>query len=60
MKILTKKMDFEKCLADQCLLKREDKAGVVLICIYVDDALCMKDRKALEKFTDEIILRKGH
>ena len=35
-------------------MKREDKAGVILICTYVDDILYIGDRKALKKFTHEI------
>ena len=48
VRIITKEMWFEKCMADQSLLKREDESGVVLICIYVDDTLCIGDREALE------------
>ena len=54
VKLLTKEIEFDECLADQCLLKREDKARVVLICIYIDDTLCIGDREALEKFTGQI------
>ena len=54
VRILTKEMGFEKCMADQYLLKKEDESGVVLICIYVDDTLCIGDRDALEKFTNQI------
>ena len=54
VRILTNKMGFEKCMADQCLLKREDKSGAVLVCIYVDNILCIGDREALEKFTNQM------
>ena len=62
VRILTKEMGFEKCMANQCLLKREDESGVVVICIYVDDTLCIGDREALEKFTNQITeyLKKVH
>ena len=48
------KMKFEKCLADGCLLKRENKYGILIVCIYVDDTMCIGTRKAIDQFKKEL------
>jgi hypothetical protein len=37
---------FESTNAEGCLLRREDKHGTVMICVYVDDCLLAGDRTA--------------
>ena len=47
-------MHFRKYISDQCLLMREDDAGTVIICLYIDDTLIVGDESAIRKFKDEI------
>ena len=47
-------MGFEKCLADGCLLKRSNKFGNIVVCVYVDDNMCIGNRKAIDVFKDEL------
>ena len=41
IKIMVEKLNFEKCLADTCLLKRKNKKGTLIIAVYVDNILCI-------------------
>ena len=34
-------INFEVCICDQCLFRKEGKEGVILILLYVDDAAIM-------------------
>ena len=43
VKVMTEDLNFEKCYADACLLIRKDKSGTLVICVYVDDTLCLGD-----------------
>ena len=45
--MLLKNMGFEKSMIDPCLLMRDDDYGVVILCMYVDDALCVGDEMAI-------------
>ena len=47
-------MGFERCLADGCLLKRSTEVGTVIVCVYVDDTMCVGDRKAIDAFKREL------
>jgi Reverse transcriptase (RNA-dependent DNA polymerase) len=44
-----KTLDFTQCKADTCLLRRSNKYGTVIMCVYVDDALCVGDLRAVEQ-----------
>ena len=57
VKVMTEDLKFEKCYADACLLIRKDKSGTLVICVYVDDTLCLGDQKAINKSKSEI---QGH
>ena len=48
------KTKFENCLADGCLLKRENEYGILIVCIYVDDTMCIGTRKAIDQFKKEL------
>ena len=39
---------------DQCLLLRNDQNIRVIFCLYIDDTLCVGDKKALDTFKKEI------
>jgi hypothetical protein len=39
---------------DPCLLFKFDVKGVLYICLYVDDLLCIGDRKAINAFIAEV------
>ena len=54
LEVLTKKMNFIKCLSDQCLLYRRNENGTVIICLYIDDTLVVGDRNAVDLFKKEI------
>ncbi|KAG7348742.1 reverse transcriptase RNA-dependent DNA polymerase [Nitzschia inconspicua] len=45
---------FERTHAEQCLLKRIDNNGTVVICVYVDDCLLTGDRKAIDVAMEDI------
>ena len=47
-------MNFVKCFADQCLLRRSTTKEIILICIYVDDTLCVGNKEAITEFKKEI------
>ena len=47
-------MGFDKCLVDECLLRKETKKGTVIICVYIDDTLCVGDKEAINEFKREI------
>ena len=49
-----KKLGFEKCAIDPCLMQRNNDDGTLIICIYVDDILQIGDKKAIDKFGEEI------
>ena len=46
--ILTDKLGFTRSKSDNCLFRRHDKNGEILFCMYVDDAFCVGDKKAVE------------
>ena len=39
---------------DQCLLMRNDQNGTINVCLYIDDTLCVGDKKVLDAFKMEI------
>ena len=49
-----KEMGFEICANDNCLLKRETAEGLVMICLYVDDLMCIGDKEAILKAVKDI------
>ena len=49
-----KKLGFERCSVDPCLMKRKNENGTLIICIYVDDVLQIGDKAAIDQFTAEI------
>ena len=54
IQIMTKELGFEKCLADSCLLRRTNGNGTVLVCVYVDDTMCVGDRKAIDELKKQL------
>ena len=54
IEVLEKKMNFVQSMNDQCLLIRNDQNGIIIVCLYIDDTLCMGDKKALDTFKKEI------
>jgi hypothetical protein len=49
-----KALNFEQCGVDTCLLRKTDGNGTVLMCVYVDDALCVGDKPAIEKAIQDV------
>ena len=47
-------MGFDKCLADECLLKKKTKKGTIIVCVYIHDPLCVGDHDAINEFKKEI------
>ena len=33
---------------------RNDQIGTIIVCLYIDDMLCVEDKKALDTFKKEI------
>ena len=48
IKIMTEDLGFKKYFADACLLQRETELGKVVVCVYVDDNMCIGDRSAID------------
>ena len=48
------KIGFEKCLADECLLKRRIEKGSIVVCVYIDDTLCVGKKEAINEFIQVI------
>jgi Reverse transcriptase (RNA-dependent DNA polymerase) len=46
-------MGFEGGYPDPCMMKRTDERGTVFIALYVDDCLCIGDKKALDGLEKE-------
>ena len=54
IEVLEKKMNFVRSMNDQCLLMRNGQNGTVIVCLYIDDILCVGDKKALDTYKKEI------
>ena len=39
---------------DQCLLMRNNQNGTIIICLYIDDTLWVRDKKPINIFKKEI------
>ena len=51
---LVEKFKFKKSQIDACVLTREDEHGVIILCIYVNDALMVGDPRAIEKTVSQV------
>ena len=51
---LEKKMNVVQSMYDQCLLIRNDRNGTIIVCLYIDDMLCVGDKEAIDAFKKEI------
>ena len=47
-------MGFEKYLADDCMWKRKIEKGNIVVCVYIDDTLCMGNEETIDDFKQEI------
>ena len=49
-------MGFLKCMADDCLLMRTTEKGTVtvIVCVYIDDTLCLGKKEAISDFKNEL------
>ena len=54
IEVVVLKLGFEKCMADPCLLKRINDNGTVIICVYVDNILCVRDQRAIDAMKNEL------
>ena len=54
VEVLVGEMEFKKYLYDPCLLMKENKNGIIIICLYIDDMLCVGNAEAIKKFKKEI------
>ena len=52
--VMTKEMKFEKFKAGECLLYRKDRIGTVIVCVYIDDTLCVGDKITVDIFKKEL------
>ena len=37
------KLGFRKCMNDQCPYIKKDEVGVIVVCLHIDDTLCVGD-----------------
>ncbi len=54
MQLLTEKLGFTCSKVDPCLLYRENKKGMVYMCLYVDDVLFIGNTEAIDAAVSEI------
>ena len=54
MKTLRNLLKFKRRKSDPCLLYREDESGLVILCVYVDDALVVGTKKSIKKALDQL------
>ena len=47
-------LGFKRCMADNCLLTQETRLSIVIVCVYIDDTLCIGNKAALNGFKSEI------
>ena len=52
--VMESEMGFSKCLGDECLLIRTTNEGAVIVCVYINDTLCVGDKEAIEEFKIEL------
>jgi hypothetical protein len=52
--VLVDELNFSACLADPCLLMRQNNSGTVIFCCYVDDGLAIGNHNAIENFYNEL------
>ena len=52
--VMINKLGFEKCKADECLLKKKTDKGTVIVCVYIDDTLCVGNKEAIADFKQEL------
>ena len=53
-KVMENKMGFLKCMADECLLMRTTEKGTVIVCVYIDDTLCLGEKEVISEFKNEL------
>ena len=54
IEVFKKKMNFVPSMNDQCLLMRNDQNRTIIVCLYIDNMLCVGDKEAIEAFKKEI------
>jgi len=47
-------MGFKRSLIDLCLLHMNDNKGDILLCLYVNVVLCIRDEAAITSFIKEL------
>ena len=52
--VMETEMGFLKCMADECLLMRTTEKGTVIVCVYIDDTLCLGKKEAISDFKNEL------
>ena len=52
--VMEDKLRFVRCKADNCLLMRKNELGLIAMCVYIDDTLCVGSKESLIKFKIEI------
>ena len=52
--VMINKLDFEKCKANECLLQKTTDKGTVIVCVYIDDTLCVGEKEAITEFKRDL------
>jgi len=53
---MLKRIGFESCLADPCLLcKRESNGKMTILVIYVDDCICIGSKETIKRTVNQIM-----
>lgn len=48
------KVGFYKCMSDNCLLTQTMSYGTLILCVYIDDTLCIVSQKDIDEFKMDI------
>ena len=54
LEILVGKLGFTKCMPDNFLLTCTTASGTLILCVYIDDTLCIGNQKCIDKFKKDI------
>lgn len=52
---ILKAIGFSQCRVDPCLFIRRNELGIVIVLTYVDDNLCIGEKKGLKRMLEEVV-----
>ena len=52
--VLVGKLGFSKYMLDNCLLTWKTSSGTLILCVYIDNTLCIGSQKTIDEFKKDI------